>query len=552
MAKLKAAKNKKDLLNAAKDFEREEGLDRSLMLDGVKRELLRKCEIRFGTSDNVTVMVDPKTCDYHVIRELTVADPITDRPTQVTPAEASMIDKKHHEIGDVVKEEVEVQNIGQVAQNAGRNAIMQKAITMLEEEKNIPREIVFHAIRSAIMTACKNTYDHTDNITIDIDPDTCEYHVRSSKNIVEAVEDPETEISLEEAQEKDGSYKIGEVYTEEIDSKTFGRIAASAARGVMMQDIHEEEHRIILEEYTRLNHTVITGIVQRKIGKSYSINLGTADAILTEREQIRGESYRPNDRYKFYVLDVKDSRRGTKIYVSRTHPDLVRRLFEQEVVEIRDGIVEIKNIAREAGNRTKMAVWSNDENVDPVGACVGMNGTRVNAVVEELHNEKIDIINWDETPARLIENALSPAKVISVIADSEEKTAKVVVPDYQLSLAIGREGQNARLAARLTGYKIDIKSETQARESGDFFDMDEEYYDEDGYYEDEDGDLLVDDEAADADDDLLIDDGEAAPEEEESLETEESDESEDSAETDSEEDPENEAETGEGSQNDEE
>ena len=508
MAKLKAAKNKKDLLNAAKDFEREEGLDRSLMLDGVKRELLRKCEIRFGTADNITVLVDPKTCDYHVIRELTVSDPITDRPTQVTPAEASMIDKKNHAVGDIVKEEVEFQNIGEVARNAGRNAIMQKAIKMLEEEKNIPREIVFHAIRSAIMTACKNTYDRTDNITVDIDPDTCEYHVRSSKNIVETVEDPETEISLEEAQEKDGSYKIGEVYTEEIDSKTIGRIAASAARGVMMQDIHEEEHRIILEEYSKLNHTVITGIVQRKIGKSYSINLGTADAILTEREQIRGESYRPNDRYKFYVLDVKDSRRGTKIYVSRTHPDLVRRLFDQEVVEIRDGIVEIRNIAREAGNRTKMAVWSNDENVDPVGACVGMNGTRVNAVVEELHNEKIDIINWDENPARLIENALSPAKVISVIADSEEKTAKVVVPDYQLSLAIGREGQNARLAARLTGYKIDIKSETQARESGDFFDMDEEYYDEDGYYEDED-DLVTEDAS---DDDLLMDDSETSEE----------------------------------------
>ncbi len=454
MAKLKAAKNKKELLNAAKEFEREEGLPREIMLEGVKRELMRKCEIRFGTDENVEVLLDPKTCDYHVIR-------------------------KNHDIGDEVKEEVEFSNIEMVAENAGRNAIMRKAIDMLEEEKNIPREIVFHAIRSAIITACKNTYSHIDNITVDINPDTCEYHVRSSKNVVEEVIDPETEISLEEAQAVDGSYKIGEVFTEEIDSKKFGRIAASAARGVMMQDIHEEEHKIILEEYTRLNHTIITGIVQRKIGKSYSINLGNADAILTEREQIHGESYHPNDRYKFYVLDVKDSKRGTKIYVSRTHPDLVRCLFEQEVTEIRDGIVEIKNIAREAGNRTKMAVWSNDENVDPVGACVGMNGTRVNAVVDELHNEKIDIINWDENPARLIENALSPAKVISVIADSEEKTAKVVVPDYQLSLAIGREGQNARLAARLTSYKIDIKSETQAREAGDFFDMDEdEYYDE--------------------------------------------------------------------------
>ena len=211
----------------------------------------------------------------------------------------------------------------------------------------------------------------------------------------------------------------------------------------------------------------MTGIVQRYVGKNISINLGRADAMLTENEQVKGETFRPTERIKLYVVEVKNTPKGPKILVSRTHPELVKRLFEAEVSEVREGIVEIKSIAREAGSRTKMAVWSNDPNVDPVGACVGMNGARVNAVVQELRGEKIDIINWDENPALLIENALSPAKVISVMADPEEKVASVIVPDYQLSLAIGKEGQNARLAARLTGYKIDIKSETQAIEAGD-------------------------------------------------------------------------------------
>lgn len=225
-------------------------------------------------------------------------------------------------------------------------------------------------------------------------------------------------------------------------------------------------------------------MVQRYVGKNISINLGRADAMLTENEQVKGEVFKPTDRIKLYVVEVKNAPKGPKILVSRTHPELVKRLFEAEVAEVKDGTVEIKSIAREAGSRTKMAVWSNDPNVDPVGACVGLNGARVNAVVNELRGEKIDIINWDENPALLIENALSPAKVISVLADPDEKVASVIVPDYQLSLAIGKEGQNARLAARLTGYKIDIKSETQAIESGelpaDYMDqmamMDEEGY----------------------------------------------------------------------------
>ncbi|MCI7329492.1 MAG: transcription termination factor NusA [Lachnospiraceae bacterium] len=367
------------------------------------------------------------------------------------------------------------------------NSSLMEALDSLAKEKNIPKELILKEIQNALEVACKQSYKNTENISVLMNFETGEYHVIVAKTVVEDVENDETEISLYEAQNMDGSYKLGDTVNIELNSQEFGRIAASAARNVLMQGIREEEHKILKDEYSGYTHRIITGIVQRKMGKSYSIDLGKSEAILTEREQIPGESYHTGDRYKFFVLEVKENKHNLKIYVSRTHPDLVRCLFEEEVSEIRDGIVEIKNIAREPGNRTKMAVWSYDENVDPVGACVGMNGTRVNAVVSEIHDEKIDIINWDENPARLIENALSPAKVISVIADSDERTAKVVVPDYQLSLAIGREGQNARLAAKLTGYKIDIKSETQARESGDFFDYDEfgeeEYYDEEGYEE---------------------------------------------------------------------
>ena len=228
---------------------------------------------------------------------------------------------------------------------------------------------------------------------------------------------------------------------------------------------------------------MVTGVVQRYVGRNVSINLGKVDALLTENEQVKGEKFEPTQRVKVYVLEVKNTTKGPKVMVSRTHPELVKRLFESEVSEVAEGIVEIKSIAREAGSRTKMAVWSNDPNFDAVGACVGMNGSRVNAVVNELNGEKIDIITWDENPALLIENALSPAKVISVMADPDEKTAKVIVPDYQLSLAIGKEGQNARLAARLTGFKIDIKSETQAREAGDIDYVDEEEYEEEDNYD---------------------------------------------------------------------
>ncbi len=358
-----------------------------------------------------------------------------------------------------------------------------EALTVLEKEKNISKEVLLEAIESSLITACRNHFGKADNIKVEIDPDTCAFHVYAEKTVVEEVEDPVLEISLAEAKMRSEDYEPGDIVREEVESKGFGRIATQNAKNVILQKIREEERRVIYDQFSGKNKDVVTGIVQRYVGKNVSINLGKADAILSENEMIRGETFEPTQRVKVYILDVRSTSRGPKILVSRTHPELVKRLFEEEVAEVRDGIVEIKSIAREAGSRTKMAVCSKDPDVDPVGACVGMNGSRVNAIVDILNGEKIDIISWDENPALLIQNALSPAKVISVIADGEEKTAKVVVPDYQLSLAIGKEGQNARLAARLTGFKIDIKSETQAREAGDFMDYENEYEDE--YYEDE-------------------------------------------------------------------
>ena len=267
-----------------------------------------------------------------------------------------------------------------------------------------------------------------------------------------------------------------------VESREFGRIATGVAKNVILQKIREEERKSVFDQFSSKEHTVVTGTIQRRFGKSININLGKSDATLPESEQVKSESYNQNERIKVYVQEVKNTTRGPKILVSRTHPELVKKLFEAEVAEIQNGIVEIKAIAREAGSRTKMAVWSNSPDVDPIGACVGVNGSRVNAVVDELNGEKIDIINWSDSSAELIENAISPAKIIAVLADDDEKTALVVVPDYQLSLAIGKVGQNARLAAKLTGYKIDIKSETQAKESGLFDEIGyiDDYYDENG------------------------------------------------------------------------
>ena len=368
------------------------------------------------------------------------------------------------------------------------NTELLEALNLLEKEKNISKDAILEAIENALLVACRSNFGKAENMTVTMNPDTCEYRVIAAKTVVDEVEDPIEQISLDDAQDIDGSFRIGDTVNVEIRSQNFGRIATNAAKNVILQKIREEERSVIYNEYIGKQHEIVTGIVQRYIGKNISINLGKADAMLTENEQIRGEHYEPTDRIKVYILEVRETQKGPRIRVSRTHPELVKRLFEEEVTEVRDGIVEIKAIAREAGNRTKIAVSSNDPNVDAVGACVGMNGSRVNAIVDELGNEKIDIIEWNDNPAMLIENALSPAKVISVIADSDEKTAKVVVPDYQLSLAIGREGQNARLAARLTGFKIDIKSETQAREAGDLFDYENDYeddYDEEEYFDEE-------------------------------------------------------------------
>ena len=353
------------------------------------------------------------------------------------------------------------------------NTELLEALTILEKEKNISKEVLMDAIEQSLIQACKNHFGKADNVHVTIDHETCEFSVYADKTVVEVVEDPVMEISLSNAKMMDSKYELGDIVQVPIQSKQFGRIATQNAKNVILQKIREEERKVLYDEYFQKEKDVVTGVVQRYMGRNVSVNLGKVDAILSENEQVKGEEYKPTERIKVYVLEVKDSPKGPKIMVSRTHPELVKRLFEAEVTEVKDGIVEIKSIAREAGSRTKIAVWSNDPDVDAVGACVGMNGARVNTIVEELRGEKIDIISWDENPALLIENALSPAKVITVLADPDEKTALVIVPDYQLSLAIGKEGQNARLAARLTGFKIDIKSATQAREAGDF-----EYYQE--------------------------------------------------------------------------
>ena len=365
------------------------------------------------------------------------------------------------------------------------NTELLEALTILEKEKNISKEVLMDAIEQSLIQACKNHFGKADNVHVTIDHETCEFSVYADKTVVEVVEDPVMEISLSNAKMMDSKYELGDIVQVPIQSKQFGRIATQNAKNVILQKIREEERKVLYDEYFQKEKDVVTGVVQRYMGRNVSVNLGKVDAILSENEQVKGEEYKPTERIKVYVLEVKDSPKGPKIMVSRTHPELVKRLFEAEVTEVKDGIVEIKSIAREAGSRTKIAVWSNDPDVDAVGACVGMNGARVNTIVEELRGEKIDIISWDENPALLIENALSPAKVITVLADPDEKTALVIVPDYQLSLAIGKEGQNARLAARLTGFKIDIKSETQAREAGDF-----EYYQES---DDEEGEDFMED-----------------------------------------------------------
>lgn len=366
-----------------------------------------------------------------------------------------------------------------------------EALDALEKEKEISKEKLLSAIETSLLTACKNHFGKSDNFKVTINRETGDFKVIAEKEVVDEVTDDASQISLADAKMINAKYDIGDVVNQEVKSKDFGRIAIQVAKNVILQTIREEERNVLYDQYCSKEKDVVTGVVQRYVGRNVIINLGKVDATLNESEMVKGETFKPNDRVKVYVLEVKNGNKGPKILVSRTHPELVKRLFEAEVAEVRDGTVEIKNVAREAGSRTKIAVWSSNPDVDPVGACVGINGARVNAVVEELGGEKIDIVAWNENAAYLIENALSPAKVVSVIADDEAKTARVVVPDYQLSLAIGKEGQNARLAAKLTGFKIDIKSESQMKELGEDYttpynDYDDSEYSEENEYSDED------------------------------------------------------------------
>ena len=337
-----------------------------------------------------------------------------------------------------------------------------EALNAIEKEKQISKDIILEAIENSLLAACKNQFGKSENIRVNIDRETGEVKVFADYEVVEddLIEDDALQIGITEAKLRfRDDVGVGEKVSTEVTPKNFGRIAAQKAKQVVVQKIREEERKVLYVQYLEKEREVITGIVQRYSGKNVCINLGRVDAILMESEQVRGEHFRPTEHIKLYVVEVKDTPKGPRITVSRSHPEFVKRLFEEEVTEIQDGIVTIESIAREAGSRTKIAVSTVDPNVDAVGACVGMNGSRVNAIVNELRGEKIDIVNWSDMPEIFIENALSPAMVMDVSIDEYEKTARVIVPENQLSLAIGKEGQNARLAAKLTGYKIDIKCE---------------------------------------------------------------------------------------------
>ena len=339
-----------------------------------------------------------------------------------------------------------------------------EALNALEKERGISKDILIMAIEAALTSAYKRNYGSTANVRAEVDPTTGEFRIYASKTVVDTVENPLNEILLADAKRVNMLYEVGDVLEEEVKAKEFSRIAAQTAKQVVVQRIREAERGVIYEEYVEKENEVLTAIVQRVEKGNVYVELGKTDGILTPNEMIPGETYENNDRIKVYVLEVRKDSKGPQVLVSRTHPGLLKRLFELEVPEIQTGVVQIKSIAREAGFRTKVAVHSNDMQVDPVGACVGQRGARVERIVGELHNEKIDIIEWDSDSAVYIAKALSPAKVLMVYINEEEKAAKVVVPDSQLSLAIGKEGQNARLAAKLTGWKIDIKSQTQAEQ----------------------------------------------------------------------------------------
>lgn len=344
------------------------------------------------------------------------------------------------------------------------NAEFLQAFEQLGKEKGIAPELLFDAIEAALISAYKRNFSSAQNVRVSLDRITGDFHVYARKNVVESVENEITEISLTDAKNINAAYEVDDILELEVTPKNFGRIAAQTAKQVVVQRIREAERGIIYEEFSNRESDILTGIVQRIEQKNVFIDLGKAEAILAPSEQIPFEQYKHGDRIKSYIIEVKKTNKGPQILVSRTHPGLLKRLFELEVPEIHDGIVEIKSVAREPGMRSKIAVFSKDEDIDPVGSCVGHKGMRVQTIVDELKGEKIDIVKWSVDPVKYIANSLSPAKVISVDVNEDEKVSKVVVPDYQLSLAIGKEGQNARLAAKLTGWKIDIKSESQAKE----------------------------------------------------------------------------------------
>ncbi|HAF59815.1 MAG TPA: transcription termination factor NusA [Bacillota bacterium] len=348
------------------------------------------------------------------------------------------------------------------------------AMDDLEKERDISKDLLIEAIESALVSAYKKNYGTAQNVRVSIDRERGDVDVFMRKDVVDVVTNPLVEVALEEARAIDPEYELGDVIEYKVTPKDFGRIAAQTAKQVVVQRIREAERGIIYEDYVNRQSEIVTGIIHRISNETVFVNLGRTEGILPVNEQVKGERYEVNSRIKVYIMDVKKTTKGPQVFLSRSHPGLVKRLFELEVPEIQDGIVEIKSIAREAGSRTKIAVYSDDENVDPVGACVGTRGIRVQAVVNELFDEKIDIINWSDDPAGMISNALAPAKVEKVIINEDEKSATVIVPDYQLSLAIGKEGQNVRLAAKLTGWKIDIKSSSQYSESADDYIEDED------------------------------------------------------------------------------
>lgn len=346
------------------------------------------------------------------------------------------------------------------------NKELLSAIEYLSKEKGVTADVICDSLEAVLITAYKKEYDGNPNATVRLDRLTGDYSIVSPKTVVAEVADEENEISLEDARAIDKGYEEGDEILVDVTPKNFGRIAAQAAKQVMIQRLREAERNIVYDEFYGRTDDIITGIIQRIEQKNVYIDLGKAEAVLPYSEQIPTEEYTVGQRIKCYVVEVRNSPKGAQIQLSRTHPGLLKRLFELEVPEIYDGVVELHSVAREPGKRSKIAVYSRDPNVDCVGACVGPKGARVQNIVMELQNEKIDIVKWDEDPAVYIANALSPAQVVSVTVDEDAKSSVVVVPDYQLSLAIGKAGQNARLAAKLTNWKIDIKSESQA-EDGD-------------------------------------------------------------------------------------